>query len=94
MTDAVRNNPELNRYELAVGDAVAVVTYQEHGGTLIFNHTEVPDSLSGQGVGSRLARGVLDDARARGMAVIPRCAFIASYIERHPEYRDLVADRS
>jgi predicted GNAT family acetyltransferase len=60
-------------------------------GTL--THTEVPAVLSRQGVGSKLVRGVLDRLRAEGSKVVPRCEFVAAYMERHPEYRDLLADR-
>jgi predicted GNAT family acetyltransferase len=59
-------------------------------GTL--THTEVPEVLSGQGVGSKLVRGVLDRLRAEGSKVVPRCEFAAAYMERHPEYRDLLAN--
>ena len=53
--------------------------------------TEVYESYEGLGLGSRLARAALDDARARGLKVMPLCPFIAGFIERHlDEYRDLV----
>jgi uncharacterized protein len=54
-----------------------------------FIHTEVPGALSGRGVGTRLARHVLDAARAKGLKVIPTCPFIAAWMKRHPEYDDL-----
>ena len=47
-------------------------------------HTEVPEALSGQGVGSKLVRGTLDAVRGDGAKVVPRCEFVAAYIERHP----------
>jgi predicted GNAT family acetyltransferase len=53
-------------------------------------HTEVPQELSGRGIGSRLARGVLDDIRAAGLKVVAKCPFMAGYIGKHPEYADLV----
>lgn len=92
MNGEVKDNAALSRYELDVGGEIAVAVYQMRDGQRVFTHTEVPKSLSGQGVGSALARGALDDARARGMTVVPLCSFIAGYIKRHPEYQDLVAE--
>jgi len=93
MTD-IRDATERSRFELDSSGAVAFVTYRLDGGTLALLHTEVPDALAGQGIGSRLARGVLDLARARGLRVVPECSFIASWIDRHPAYADLLADRA
>lgn len=90
MSADVKDNPAQSRFELAVGDAVAVAHYHRRGDELVFTHTEVPESLSGKGVGSTLARGALDAARAGGMRVVAHCTFIAGYIQRHPEYQDLL----
>lgn len=85
------DNSARSRFEMPVDGVLAVVEYARPGGnTIELTHTEVPDALAGQGVGSRLARAVLDNARRDGLRVIPTCPFIAAYIERHPEYRDLV----
>ena len=78
---------------MASGGAVAFVEYERTGGGRIaLLHTEVPEALSGRGGGSKLVRGVLDALRAEGSKVVPRCGFVAAYVERHPEYRDLLAD--
>jgi predicted GNAT family acetyltransferase len=89
----VADVPERRRYEArvpGVADAAAA-HYRLRDGTIVFTHTEVPPALEGHGVGSALARFALDDARRRGLAVVPRCPFVAAFIRRHPEYRDLVA---
>ena len=96
----VRDVPPASRYEArlppnADGDgapAVAFAAYLRHGGEIVFTHTEVPPALEGRGVASALARAALDDARRKGLAVIPRCPFVAAFIRRHPEYRDLVPE--
>ena len=88
----VKDNPAASRFEMASGGAVAFVEYERTGGGRIaLLHTEVPEALSGQGVGSKLVRGALDSIRAEGVKIVPRCEFVAAYIERHPEYRDLQA---
>jgi predicted GNAT family acetyltransferase len=79
------------RYEAYVGDRLAgLVTYRLRPGQIVFLHTEVLPAFEGRGIGSRLAAGVLDDARVRGLTVFPRCPFIAAYIRRHLQYADLV----
>ena len=92
-TLTVRDNQEKNRYEVLVESGVVVgfSEYKKRGGLLILTHTEVDDAFEGQGVGSALARGALDDARSRGLSVRPLCPFIRAYIDGHPEYLDLVS---
>ena len=90
MTQAIRNNTSLGRYELDVEGHIAVAYYQRAGDVITLTHTEVPQELSGRGIGSQLARGVLDDVRAAGLKVVAKCPFMAGYIAKHPEYADLV----
>jgi predicted GNAT family acetyltransferase len=95
MTDRVEvtieDNPDQSRYEAIVdGQVAGVAEYSLDGPRIVLQHTEVDDAYEGKGVGSRLARGVLDAARARGLKVVPVCPFMKSYIERHDDYADLV----
>ena len=87
----VVDNPDRNRYELRFGDTVAgVVQYATEPGSVVLVHTEIAPSVEGEGLGSKLVSGALDDIRARGLEVVPLCPFAAAYIRRHPEYADLV----
>lgn len=86
----VLHNPEASQFEAHVDGLLAFVSYVKHGDTIIFTHTEVPKELQGRGLASILARAVLERARAEGWRVVARCPFIASYIERHPEYQPLL----
>ena len=89
---AVTDAPDLSRYELRLGDEVAgVVTYEIDGGVADLRHTEIEPGHEGEGLGGTLARGVLDDLRTRGLKVKPSCPFIEGWIEKHPDYEDLVA---
>lgn len=92
MTDAVRDNPTGRRFELPAEGHLAEAHYRLTPGVITFTHTEVPKALSGRGIGSLLARGALDAARARGLKVVPQCPFIAAYIDKNPEFKDLLAD--
>jgi predicted GNAT family acetyltransferase len=92
MDSEVRNNTRAHRFELAVDGHVAKAWYRLSPGIITFTHTDVPPELEGRGIGSRLARAALDSARAEGLKVVPLCPFIASWIERHPDYADLVVD--
>jgi uncharacterized protein len=88
----VRDRPDEERYEAAAGGRLAgVAAYRLRPGVITFTHTVVEPEWEGRGVGGALARAALDDARARGLRVVPRCPFIAAWIRRHREYADLVA---
>ncbi|MGY1706803.1 GNAT family N-acetyltransferase [Geodermatophilus sp. SYSU D00697] len=83
--------PGAGRYEVRDGDRVlGLAAYQREGDRVVFTHTEVDPDQEGNGVGSTLARGALDDVRARGLRAVPRCSFIAAWVDRHPDYADLV----
>lgn len=88
----VRNNPDAGRYEISFdGGPAGFAEYRLKGSRMIFTHTEVDSAFEGHGLGSTLARYALDDVRERSLQAAPLCPFIAAYIERHPEYQDLVA---
>ena len=79
-------NAEMHRFELPVGDDVAISYFQEQHGRIVLLHTEVPQQLSGQGVGSRLAHAVFETLKARGRRVIAKCPFMSAFAVKHPEY--------
>lgn len=91
MTQDVTNNHDEHRYELVVEGKRAIAAYERKGDTILFIHTEVPPALEGQGVGSRLVAGALDDVRREGLHVVAKCSFVAAYLSRHPDQRDLMA---
>jgi predicted GNAT family acetyltransferase len=84
------DNPDENQFEARVDGRIAFVSYLRRGDTIFFTHTEVPKELEGRGLGSLLARAVLERARAEHWNVVARCPFIAKYIERHPEFQSLL----
>ena len=92
----VRNNVAEDRYEIAVADQLAILNYRLAGDRITLIHTGVPETLEGRGIAGKLAQFALDDARARGLSVIPRCPYVVRYLQRHSEYADVViaAERS
>jgi NAD+ kinase len=84
---------ERQRYEILLGGEVAgVLHYRRHGSRIELAHTEIETSFEGRGLAGRLASAALDDARARATPVAASCPFVRGYLERHPEYSDLLAD--
>jgi uncharacterized protein len=84
--------PERSRYlALVDGQEAGFAAYRIRGERVVFTHTEVPAAYEGRGVASALAQGALDDARRRGQQVVLVCPFMTVYVQRHPEYADLIA---
>jgi predicted GNAT family acetyltransferase len=94
MNDLVINNPHRHRFETTVDGHVAVLNYKQDGKCITFIHTEVPQEIAGGGVGSALVKAGVTYARERGLEVIPKCEFAASYIKKHSEFTDLLASGS
>lgn len=87
----ITDNPDASRYEMHVdGELAGILVYRLHDATLSLQHTEIEPAFQGAHLGGHLARGALDDARERGLAVLPFCPYIDSWIRKHPEYTDLV----
>lgn len=87
---AVRDDPARGRLEADVAGGTAFALYRRDGARVVISHTEVPRALEGRGIGSAFVRAILDRIRAEGGTVVPRCSFVAAFIARHPEYRDLL----
>jgi len=89
----VADAPERGRYELSVdGEVMGFTTYLARPGLIAFLHTEVDERVQGRGLGDRLIKEALEDARARELAVLPFCPFVKAFIERHREFEALVPE--
>jgi len=88
----VQDNSAESRVEGRVdGELAGFAAYVDRDGARVFTHTEVDPAYGGRGVGGAIARGALDGARAAGRSVVPQCPFIKGWIEKHPDYSDIVA---
>jgi predicted GNAT family acetyltransferase len=82
---------ERNRYEILVDGTFAGFTHYRHReGALVFDHTVITEEFGGQGLASKLVHATLDDVRAQNVRIVPLCAYVASWLEKHPDYADLV----
>lgn len=86
----ITDNVALHRFELHIDTATAVLVYERAGDLLRLIHTEVPQSLKGKGVASKLVSAVLRFAQGNNLSVVPLCPFVAQYMKRHPEYSAIV----
>ncbi len=94
METTVRDAPDADRYEIRDGDRLlGIAAYQRRENEIRFTHTEVNPDAGESGLGSRLVRSALDDVRGKGLRVVPLCSFVRGWIEKHPDYADLVAKR-
>jgi predicted GNAT family acetyltransferase len=89
----VTRNDELSRYEarLADGTVVAFSVFKQRPGRVVFIHTETDPAYGGRGYGTRLVHDALEDVRSRGESIGLVCPFVKAYVDKHPEYADLVA---
>ncbi len=86
----VRDNKSQRRFELDVEGKVAFANYRLLPGTIVITHTETPPALRGRGIASELVRGALEMIRADGQKVVAGCGFVVDYLDKHPEFADLV----
>ncbi|MEY4005350.1 MAG: hypothetical protein RLZZ221_1446 [Verrucomicrobiota bacterium] len=81
----VVHQPGSCRFEIRIGDALAVAEYVRGVDELVLTRTFVPPALRGRGLAETLVRAALDFARAERLRVIPACSYVAAFVDRHPE---------
>lgn len=87
----IRHNEPESRFETEVEGKLALVDYRRRDNIFIVTHTEVPKELEGRGIAAALTKTLLDYIRDNGLRVRPVCSYTKLYIQRHPEYNDIVA---
>jgi len=88
----VVHNVAASRFEAEVGGHLCVAAYDLDDGVLRMTHTAVPRALEGRGIAAALVSAALAHARSEGFKVAPVCSYVRSYVRRHAETRDLLAD--
>jgi predicted GNAT family acetyltransferase len=88
----VRDEQEKHRYLIELdGEQIGLLSYRLRGDQIALTHAEIDPAHEGQGLGGQLAAFALDDARRRGLSVVPACPFVREYILRNPGYGDLLS---
>lgn len=90
----VIDNKEKSRFETKIDGHDAFIEYSVQPGILSLDHTEVDKALAGQGVASEMTEKVLMEIELRGLKVIPVCSYIEKYINKHPEWKSILVNRS
>jgi uncharacterized protein len=78
------------RFETEQNGKTAYLEYSLSGRVLELTHTEVPETLRGAGLASSLAETALNWAREKKLKVDVVCPSVRAYVDKHPEYADLV----
>lgn len=86
-----QDGPNGGRYFIIVNGDEAEMTYSRAGASrIIIDHTGVPDSMRGLGIGRRLVEAAVNDARTEGHKIIPLCPFAKATLAKHAEWQDAV----
>jgi hypothetical protein len=81
------------RFELRFGQALCALEYRRTPGKIVIYHTEVPEPIEGQGLAAQMTRAALEFARSENLKVEPRCPYTAAFMQKNPEFNDLLAPR-
>lgn len=85
------DNEARSRFEFDLEGQMGLIDYRKEGGRVHLLHTEVPAALGGRGYGSEMVKQALAEIKKDGDRVVPRCSFVAAYIDKNPEWQDMVA---
>lgn len=86
----ILHNEAASRFEVVVEGLLSLVDYKKVNDTFVVTHTEVPKELEGRGIAAALTKALLDFVRASGKKVRPVCPYTKAYLQRHPEYEDIL----
>jgi hypothetical protein len=87
---AVRHSPEEGQFLISASPNAAELDYRIKDEKMYIDRTYVPETLRGGGIAAKLVKAALKFAREKGLKVVPECSYVAVYLERHPEWSDLL----
>ena len=86
----INHDPDTGRFTTQLEGHEAELVYRLQHGRMSIDHTGVPEAIGGKGVAGQLVKAALEYARAEGLRVVAACSYSAAYVQRHPEYADLL----
>jgi hypothetical protein len=86
----LKNNRINKQFEFHIDGLIPKLEYIRAKDRIFLTHTEVPEKLEGQGIGSQLIKAVLEEVERQELTLVPLCPFVAGYIKEHPEWKRLV----
>lgn len=91
-----RDVADEQRFEQGFADAegserLVFADYAVRGDTRVITHVEADPALRGSGASGRFMEALALHARAEGLKLWPTCSYAKAWLDRHPEYRDVVA---
>lgn len=87
----IRHDVPEQRFVVTLDGHAGYVEYERDGKLFTITHTIVPPEIGGRGIAGKLVAAALDHARSEDLKVVPRCPYAAAWIDRHPQYADLLA---
>jgi len=87
----IEHLPAHHRFVVRLPGGDAVLAYRDTAaGPMDIRKVYVPESARGQGVGGALVEAALVHARAAGRRVIPTCWYVGTWVDQHPEFREIL----
>ena len=87
---AVVDDVERHRFLYRQEGLESQLVYRVDGGHLILVHTEVPEALSGRGIGGSLVGAAIERAAVSGEILVPWCPYARKWLTDHPDLADRV----
>lgn len=87
----IRHNPDEYRFEAISNlEIVGVVNYYKENNIINVTHTGVKREYEGLGIAGALTKAILSYITKNNLKVNPLCSYTKTYIDRHPEYNNLL----
>ena len=86
----IHHDPAARRFWTRQDGRKAELVYSLRNDRMVIDHTGVPEAIGGRGIAGALVKAALEHARAQAWRVVPACSYSAAYVQRHPEYADLI----